>query len=179
MSDYEPSITSITFRSCCPHLGLISDRTLMLTGATSAHRCYVQLQGFAPDMNHQDKYCLDDNHVNCPFYAPQTSAPRMIELVQAPALSGAIVPFQVQGMLPLTPQQIPLPSTGQDKFRRPGWLWKGATLMLALGGLALLLMLAPNWLDFRPILNRFQPIGETATVARSALWWTTAMGPRL
>jgi len=169
MSDYEPSITSITFRSCCPHLGLISDRTLMLTGATSAHRCYVQLQGFAPDINHQDKYCLDDNHVNCPFYAPQTSAPRMVELVQAPALSSAIVPFNPQGTLPLTPQQIPLPLTGQHKFRFPSWSWKMAALTVVLGGLVLLLTLAPDWLDFRQLFNRFQPAGETARLAPASV----------
>ena len=169
MSDYEPSITSITFRSCCPHLGLISDRTLMLTGATSAHRCYVQLQGFAPDLNHQDKYCLDDNHVNCPFYAPQTSSPRMIELVQAPTLSAAIVPFQPQGALPLTPQQIPLPMTQRSKFQLPSWLWKGVAVTLALGGLVLLMALAPDWLDFRRVLNSFQPTGETANLAPASV----------
>lgn len=169
MSDYEPSITSITFRSCCPHLGLISDRTLMLTGATSAHRCYVQLQGFAPDLNHQDKYCLDDNHVNCPFYAPQTSSPRMIELVQGPTLPAAIVPFQPQGALPLTPQQIPLPMTQRSKFQLPSWLWKGVAVMLALAGLVLIMALAPDWLDFRRVLNSFQPTGETANLAPASV----------
>lgn len=57
-------------RACCPHLGLNSDRTIMLMSPTMAHRCYVQAEPLLPDPERQANFCLAANHTQCPLYTP-------------------------------------------------------------------------------------------------------------
>ncbi|MDQ3248610.1 MAG: hypothetical protein M3Q45_05310, partial [Chloroflexota bacterium] len=170
MSDYELSTNMTTFRYCCPHLGLAADRTLMLTGATSAHRCYVQLQAFGPDLNHQDEFCLDDNYLQCPFYVPQASAQQPIELVQPPVPPPALAQSQpVQNQMhpltymPFEPQTVSRssailarPSFRLPSFRLPGWFLPAGGGALGLLGLLLLMTFVPASWNMRSLLATFQ-----------------------
>lgn len=70
-------------RSYCPHLGLSTDRTIMLAGSTLAHRCFAQYQPFAPDTGHQENFCLTQLHVKCPYFTTPV-APEMTMLVPVP-----------------------------------------------------------------------------------------------
>lgn len=63
-------MTTAASRLCCPHLGLQSDRTIMLMGPTMAHRCYVQPEALLPDPERQRQFCLGANHTQCPLYTP-------------------------------------------------------------------------------------------------------------
>ncbi|MEZ4731885.1 MAG: hypothetical protein R3E79_32600 [Caldilineaceae bacterium] len=63
-------MTTSVSRPCCPHLGLNSDRTIMLMTPTMAHRCYGQAEPLLPDPDRQSTFCLTANHPACPLYAP-------------------------------------------------------------------------------------------------------------
>ena len=71
----ENAMTTAASRPCCPHLGLYTDRTIMLMGPTMAHRCYVQAEALLPDPERQSQFCLGANHTQCPLYTPPTTAP--------------------------------------------------------------------------------------------------------
>ncbi|NOZ28717.1 MAG: hypothetical protein GXP39_11795 [Chloroflexi bacterium] len=68
--------------STCPHLGLVSDRTLAWAAPDAAHRCYAQTPPGTPDESHQQAYCLARAHTDCPYYVspeeinPQTPPTR-------------------------------------------------------------------------------------------------------
>lgn len=68
-------MTTAASRLCCPHLGLQSDRTIMLMGPTMAHRCYVQPEALLPDPERQRQFCLGANHTQCPLYMPPPPTP--------------------------------------------------------------------------------------------------------
>ncbi|MCX6044209.1 MAG: hypothetical protein NT075_03795 [Chloroflexi bacterium] len=147
MSDYEQLLATNAYQTCCPHLGLAQDRTVMFTGPTPAHRCYVQLRAFTPDIDHQEKYCLVDNHAHCPFYMPSTIGSSMPEFVQAATAS--IVPFQAPALPALTPEQQQLSSplaSARPSFRVPAWVFKAMVVALGLLLAMLIIILAPKFL---------------------------------
>ncbi len=167
----------------------------MLTGATPAHRCYVQLRAFAPDMDHQDKYCLVDNHVNCPFYMPSTMAPPMPEFTQAASAAMSIVPFQAPTPTALTAQQLqlssPLAST-RPSFRLPAWFSKAAFAVVGLLLVVLLVIFAPKLSALRRasqpatshaqtslIINQATIISTTASIEASATMTPTSVKAEL
>lgn len=71
----------------CPHLGLDADPTIMLSEPTTEHRCYAVRRPGAPDLGHQQHFCLSSEHVRCPLH---------IELARHsnPAEQTAIVPLR-------------------------------------------------------------------------------------
>lgn len=52
----------------CPYLGLADDADSHATYATEAHRCYRLDNPTRIAANHQESYCLGENHVGCPVY---------------------------------------------------------------------------------------------------------------
>jgi hypothetical protein len=58
------SLTTIV----CPHLGLVTDRSVARSEPDTGHRCYVQQPISAPEMVYQREHCLVSAHTGCPFY---------------------------------------------------------------------------------------------------------------
>ena len=80
--------TEAPVRYHCPHLGLNIDRTVMLSEATLEHRCFVTARPGAPDLAHQEHYCLTTHHRLCPLYQePQPQEPALV-LVDGLVLGG-------------------------------------------------------------------------------------------
>ena len=52
----------------CPGLGLSYDRSDHRTFANPLHYCYLQTRPDVILSDHQEKYCLTENYVNCPIY---------------------------------------------------------------------------------------------------------------
>jgi len=63
-------MTSQAQFSACPHLGLEEDRNSVYMRATPAHCCFIRPQVFSPDEAHQESFCLQETHVDCPLYSP-------------------------------------------------------------------------------------------------------------
>lgn len=63
-------MTNPTVHTCCPHLGLDIDRTVILDEPTPDHRCYIQKLPSVPDFARQETFCISSNHVNCSLYVP-------------------------------------------------------------------------------------------------------------
>lgn len=78
---YPPAEDEIS--GVCPYLGLADDADSHATYATEAHRCYRLDHPTRIAANHQESFCLVDNHVGCPVYkgdgiaaaAPAAAAP--------------------------------------------------------------------------------------------------------
>lgn len=115
-------------RSCCPHLGLNSDRTIMLMSPTMAHRCYVQADPLLPDPERQANFCLEANHTQCPLYAPMLartleragSAEKspLLALATLPTPSTQLVRVQQQPLRPPNANRILLPRRQQAVLAR-------------------------------------------------------------
>ncbi len=62
----------LRIRDICPLLGLENDSTVRLSYADSGHRCFALSGGkaFRPEVEHQLRYCLSQNHATCPRYRP-------------------------------------------------------------------------------------------------------------
>ena len=167
MSDYEQSMTTNLYHTCCPYVGLAADRTIMLTGATSAHRCFVQAQIFAPDLNHQDRYCLTDNHVTCPFYAPRNAAPQTLEFVQPQASALTLVPLQAQVTTTFPLPQVQLPAAAEKSwsgFHLPNWFFRAFFVTSGLLLLVLLIAFVPKLLNFRLSNRSISLPGQTSII---------------
>lgn len=59
--------------STCPHLGLREDPNAVALIPTAIHRCYARNRPFAPDLEHQETFCLRAGHGACPHFRPVTS----------------------------------------------------------------------------------------------------------
>ncbi len=59
----------------CPHLGLFDDRDTYTTFASRSNHCYRLPKHKRVQMDHQDKYCLNDDHLRCPIFLSGRSAP--------------------------------------------------------------------------------------------------------
>jgi hypothetical protein len=125
-------MTNPITNTCCPHLGLDIDQTVMLDSATASHRCYALKAPVAPDFGRQEGFCLTANFAACPFYTvtPTAVTPPVGTLPQ-PSLSPT-PPFMPK------PQR---PTTGR-------WLSLATLLsVMVTAGLGLLIMSA-NLLGF-------------------------------
>lgn len=80
-------MTTPISRSCCPHLGLATERTVMLVEPTPVHRCYAQKQLGAPGLTHQTEFCLHTNHLNCPFYMSTSTESSVDEFIAMPSMA--------------------------------------------------------------------------------------------
>jgi hypothetical protein len=58
----------------CPRLGLSTDHTVAASAPSRLHRCHMPQRVLAPDAQHQEAYCLCENHINCPLYQQTVSA---------------------------------------------------------------------------------------------------------
>lgn len=86
-----------TTATCCPHLGLIADRTVMLSEPTTDHYCYGQKNAFVPEVARQENFCLCANHINCSVYAAtikQSSRSASTPVVEATAAARQPLPTQ-------------------------------------------------------------------------------------
>ena len=56
----------------CPYVGLNDDPSVRLSYADGRHRCYAlpEESAFAPDSEHQLRYCLASGHTGCSRYRP-------------------------------------------------------------------------------------------------------------
>ena len=52
----------------CPYLGLSSHASISRLVATSAHRCHRWATPQTVEKEHQVTFCLNDNHINCPWF---------------------------------------------------------------------------------------------------------------
>lgn len=52
----------------CPSLGLDDDQDTCMTFATGSHHCYRLAKHKAVPLNHQNQYCLNENHIRCPVF---------------------------------------------------------------------------------------------------------------
>jgi len=52
----------------CPSLGMDDDNDTCMTFATEVHHCYRLAQNRPVPLNHQNQYCLDENHIRCPIF---------------------------------------------------------------------------------------------------------------
>jgi len=52
----------------CPSLGLDDDPSTCMTFATESHRCYRLTKSQTIPLDHQNLYCLNENHIRCPIY---------------------------------------------------------------------------------------------------------------
>jgi len=131
-------------------------------------------------MDHQDKYCLTDDHVHCPFYAPHRFAPQTMEVAQMQPQSMQIIPFQPESINLLPSGQIQLPASSTKTgsgFHLAGWVSKAIFALLGLLLLGLLIAFVPSLVNFRRstratnlttqtgvVVNRVEIASPTATV---------------
>ena len=52
----------------CPSLGIDDDKDTCMTFATEVHHCYRLAQDRPVPLNHQNQYCLNENHIRCPIF---------------------------------------------------------------------------------------------------------------
>lgn len=102
--------SSESIRRYCPHLGMVTDRTVMLSVATPAHGCFAQHPPQTPSMSYQAQYCLTSNHTACSFYASSV-------VVQQPA--GAGDSTRTKAMFSAGHRLSALSAAGQFFYRLP------------------------------------------------------------
>ncbi len=57
----------------CPFIGLVNERTVMLSETSEIHRCYAPLLPRKPDGDEQQRFCLSANHVQCKYFTSADS----------------------------------------------------------------------------------------------------------
>ncbi|MCB9159909.1 MAG: PD40 domain-containing protein [Caldilineaceae bacterium] len=61
-------MTNESQQGLCPLLGLVADRSVMLSGVSDHHRCYANSLPRKPTVYEQETYCLTAQHGVCPYY---------------------------------------------------------------------------------------------------------------
>ncbi|HMS60203.1 MAG TPA: LysM peptidoglycan-binding domain-containing protein [Tepidiformaceae bacterium] len=102
---YPPADEEMT--GVCPYLGLADDADSHATYPTEAHRCYRLDNPTRIAANHQESYCLGENHVGCPVYKGDGIGAAAPAAAAAAAGAGATPRGRGAGRPPREPKPLP------------------------------------------------------------------------